>query len=567
MLRGCSFAFLAAGVSAAALTAQTVQVPGAIRSGVTLIPVDVRVLDRHGDPITDLGESDFTILEDGVPQPIRQFSPLAMSADAPAPGATPALRPLGAADGEPQKHRTFLIVMGRGRLQHPSKGVDAMIRFVRERLHPQDHVAVLAWNRATSFTTDHGAIAAVLERFRRDHEDVESRLTHAFSGLEALYGGGKPIPAKAQTTIDRIFAGTVDFRTVPPGRVTEAGRIADESKRAAAALGGNLAAPDVRPAGSDMSLDEHLDAHGRTSTDLENLYTGIEYLRYIDGEKRLLYVTERGLFLPRAEDDGSLAAMANDARVVLDTIHTGGVSGGGRVSASNPAPMPGPTFMESFALGSLRALSESSGGIASLYAYADEAASRIDRASRFQYLLAYAPSNTDWNGRYRKITVRVNRPNVTVQYRHGYYGRPQLVPYNRREFLTYSRVLAAALFPREISDIRVGLKTSTERADNGVSLVAEIRIALNRIRFEERDGLQQAQLDISLYTANADGKGIGEMYRKLELKLTPEEHRRALKEGVTYVMRLHTRLYPRIAKVVVYDYAADVIGTAEGKIY
>ena len=40
-----------------------------------------------------------------------------------------------------------------------------------------------------------------------------------------------------------------------------------------------------------------------TRHDLRSLYTGIEYLRYIGGEKRLVFVTQRGLFLPRLEDD------------------------------------------------------------------------------------------------------------------------------------------------------------------------------------------------------------------------------------------------------------------------
>ena len=38
------------------------------------------------------------------------------------------------------------------------------------------------------------------------------------------------------------------------------------------------------------------------------------------------------------------------------------------------------------------------------------------------YTLAYRPENNDWNGRFRKITVRVSPPNVKVQCRPGYYA-------------------------------------------------------------------------------------------------------------------------------------------------
>ena len=137
---------------------------------------------------------------------------------------------------------------------------------------------------------------------------------------------------------------------------------------------------------------------------------------------------------------------------------------------------------------------------------------RIDRSSRFQYLLAYAPTDTNMDGRYRRISVRVNRPGATVYYRRGYYARAQLVPYDRREFLTYSRVMAAALYPQPILDIRLRLRTRTERLDDGIDTVADVRIDLGRVRFDRRDdGLLHAQLDVSLYTANANGRGIGEM--------------------------------------------------------
>ena len=72
--------------------------------------------------------------------------------------------------------------------------------------------------------------------------------------------------------------------------------------------------------------------------DLQNIYTAVEYLRYMDGEKHLLLFTENGLFLPRLENDKSLAAMANDARVTIDTFQTGGVDPAGLPSAADAAP-------------------------------------------------------------------------------------------------------------------------------------------------------------------------------------------------------------------------------------
>jgi hypothetical protein len=53
--------------------------------------------------------------------------------------------------------------MGRGTLEQPFNAVTAAIDFVRSKLLPQDYVAVMAYNRATDFTTDHQEVIGVLD--------------------------------------------------------------------------------------------------------------------------------------------------------------------------------------------------------------------------------------------------------------------------------------------------------------------------------------------------------------------------------------------------------------------
>src|SRR5690606_6705398 len=144
----------------------------------------VRVIDRQGNPVTDLKESEFTILENGTPQTLRHFSTVDLGTPA-APG--PLVADPAAGTQSPTR-RVFLLVLGRGRLQYPGRGADAAITFIRDHVLPQDHVAVLAWNRATAFTTDHARTLALLDRFHKGHEGVEMALRWHFSGLGALYG-------------------------------------------------------------------------------------------------------------------------------------------------------------------------------------------------------------------------------------------------------------------------------------------------------------------------------------------------------------------------------------------
>ncbi len=55
----------------------------AFAPGIDLVTVDVVVLDRKGEPLQGLTRTDFTVLEDGKPQQIREFQSVELPAFAP----------------------------------------------------------------------------------------------------------------------------------------------------------------------------------------------------------------------------------------------------------------------------------------------------------------------------------------------------------------------------------------------------------------------------------------------------------------------------------------------------
>ena len=69
-------------------------------------------MDRQGNPVTDLKQEDFTLLEDGVPQDIRHFSTQTLAADSAARDAGLALRRAPGADVAPANKRVFLVMLG-----------------------------------------------------------------------------------------------------------------------------------------------------------------------------------------------------------------------------------------------------------------------------------------------------------------------------------------------------------------------------------------------------------------------------------------------------------------------
>ena len=111
--------------------------PPTFRSPVVAVPVDVRVIDnKTGKPVTDLTQKDFTVFEDGVRQDVRLFTLQRFddTDERPSPAARPATGATTPADRAPnpptltpQANRVFLFVLGGGRLQEPSKGLDAAV--------------------------------------------------------------------------------------------------------------------------------------------------------------------------------------------------------------------------------------------------------------------------------------------------------------------------------------------------------------------------------------------------------------------------------------------------------
>jgi VWFA-related protein len=560
--RFCAIALAAcAGAALAAREApqgpqQPSRVPGTFRSAVTLVPLDVRVLDREGRPVNGLKQEDFVVFEEDVPQRIGHFSHQMLTAEPSAADATLRLRQAPGSALEPQRHRVFLIVLGRGRLQYPARGIDAAIEFVRERLLPQDQVAVLAYNRATDFSTNRAHVVQVLERFRERHEKIEADLKHRIAGLAAVYGS-RETPDDMQSGIDDIFdvPDGPGFRRLPPGRIIDLERIDEDT---------GYAYDEANPA-RGAGFDSFVARNVQTFHDLGNVYGGIEYLRYIDGEKHLVFLTEDGLFVPRVENDVNLADVASDARVVIDIIKTGGV-----YSEFPGRWLSNTAWAHNFSAMTLQNVARLSGGQSSLFRYANDAFGRIDAATRSSYLIGYYPSDTDWDGRFRRVKVKVHRPGVTVLVRHGYFARQQLVPFDRRQFLTYTRVVSAGAYREELSDIALRLASSVETNDGRSKTIAiDLRIDPSRVSFAVRDGFHTATLDVAVFCGDRRQNTVCEQWDKAELKLTGDALERAKQDGLSYRTRIPLKdpnTEPHYVKVVVYDYAADVLGSASVRL-
>ncbi len=158
----------------------------------------------------------------------------------------------------------------------------------------------------------------------------------------------------------------------------------------------------------------------------------------------------------------------------------------------------------------------------------------------------------------------MNRPGAVVLFRHGYYGRDQLVPLDRESFLTFNRVAAAAYYDRDLRDIPVRAKVSTTGGSGrgaGEALV-EVTIDISKIGFRQAAGRQAASLTIDVFCGDEKERLVGESWETATLRLKDDTYRRLLESGFVHTARIPLNGKVRYVKAVVYDYASDRIGSA-----
>jgi VWFA-related protein len=566
----------------------------AFRSGIIVVPIDVRVVDnKTGKAVGDLRQEDFTLLEDGVAQPIRLFEKHSFTPETPAPGTKIPVRE-SAFGNTAQNNRIFLIVLGRGKHNlSTSRPLDALMHFVRDQLLPQDQVAVFAYDRATDFTTDHEEIARLIDHFQKVHYDIDMEVRlQVESGLAGLYGS-RALPKKVQDKIDLLFQGTgvVASRELGRGETAATKRAEADAQRAA----GDLQRADANatsqkmadqmnkdlgtnlPGGlgswstldevtsqmfTSLTLEDFMQSNAQSLQDLGNCYAGIEYLRHLEGEKHMVFVTERGMSLPRVEDDTDLAAAANDARVAIHTFQTGGIQG--QVGGT-----PQNNWSETFAFKALRTIAELSGGTSSIAENGIVAVDRINDMTRNDYVIGYYPSMARLDGTYRKIEMKVRRPDSTVVYRHGYYARRDVGSFNRRDFITNQRMQAAASFTREIKDIKLKLDAALGRNPSGeYQLAITLGIDPAKLALSVENGRRVGAIDILIVAADEKGQLLGQHYQRANIDLTEEVYQKLVKAGgIPYTARIATNPGVRQVRVIVYDYKADLVGRADTRVF
>ncbi|MEA2416823.1 MAG: hypothetical protein QOI58_3480 [Thermoanaerobaculia bacterium] len=182
---------------------QTPVVPHATESvEVSIVNVDVFVVDKEGKRVQGLLRDDFEIFENGVRQPITNFAEYSSTPPQQPSGVVTAQVPAGAPQPPPQQQRSIIVFVERFQLPvfRSEPMFAAMKKLLHDSVRPGDRVMVVSWNYGVvgirqTFTDDLAkvdkALDAIASRTNTRNHDLMDDLRQELSTIPDAFGGGR----------------------------------------------------------------------------------------------------------------------------------------------------------------------------------------------------------------------------------------------------------------------------------------------------------------------------------------------------------------------------------------
>jgi hypothetical protein len=94
----------------------------------------------------------------------------------------------------------------------------------------------------------------------------------------------------------------------------------------------------------------------------------------------------------------------------------------------------------------------------------------------------------------------------------------------------------------------------------------EFTLQGDRLHFTEVAGSWLVKFDIAVFIGDERQLLVGQTWHTAELTIDAERHARYLREGLPISLRVPIRRSASNAKVIVYDYGTDLLGSASVRV-
>jgi VWFA-related protein len=445
--------------------AQTSNQETRIRINTEIVLVNVIARDKHGNLIRDLKKDDFTVLEDGQRQQLASFDfenvdELALAAQqgttvtgTAAPGAI--LKPDQQQSTLDARDRRLILMFFDFSAMEPDeidRAVDSAKKYVNSSMKPADLVGMvsLATNLKVDldFTADRPKILAQLSAYNSSEgQGFENGSTGSSEGSAETGGSYTP--------------DDTDYNT--------------------------------------FSADRKLLA----------LQSVMQSLGTIPQKKSLIYFSN-GISQSGVDNQSALraaTASAVKANVSIYPVDVRGLQSFPPGGQAQSASLHGQSAYSGASV--INDLNSNAGSQETLYTLASDTGgkafmdtndfsgvfSQVQKDSSAYYVLGYTSTNRLKDGHFRRLKVQVNRPDIKLEYRSGYYAGRDYEHMNRTDRESQLEDELASDLPR--TDVAIYAGTSYFRQDDshyflGVSLV----VPGSQIPFVQAKDKDSATLDI-----------------------------------------------------------------------
>ena len=572
------FSFVIAGSLIQAQTPGTPSSPSVptFHASSHLVQVDVVVLDGNGHPVPSLKAGDFSLLEDGKLQRVSSFDAHQQHAvEAAQPFHLPAHQYTNVPE---QESAGSMAVVLFDTLNTP------VLDQVMARRHMLEFLKSLPAGQSTALFVL-GTRLRMVQSFTGKSEVLVAAATKLLSQTSPLLTteADRQKQEDDLTYRDRMFA--------PAAIGGTSGSSGASNIQNAAVL--DALAQATQKLRDAFTEQERTATTQRVRVTLESMAELASMLRGYPGRKNLLWLSGAFPFsfgpnpLMRTEDRDTgrfdlavhqTTTLLSAAQVAVYPIDVSGVrmngvdlsstgEGASGVDSGNGVSRLNTVFArqlqeETDAHATMDEIAEQTGGKA-YYGTNDLKAAMqhsLDQDAAY-YTLAYAPRNQDWNGKFRRIEVRLAGARYHLQYRRGYYALPE--PEHSPDDST--RKLAGALRPDMPDSTALYIKAQVLPPDPAHAAV-RITYLINpqQVTFTDLpDGRKHAFVDLLAVVWDNHGRDVGHAADTIDATLDAKQYQQVLRGGLQASQEVHTQPGAYRVRLGAVDRASQQVGTID----
>jgi VWFA-related protein len=526
------------------------------------VVVDAIVTDKHNRIVTNLNADDFVVYEDGVPQKLTSFrlyqgTPPAKNEERPAPVTAGAAAPATpATPSEPPALTILLLDYSSVEIQNQKLVREASTKYVREKLRPNDRMAVFSLGTSlhflTDFTNDRDTLLAALKTSDARGSAVAAERADLDAGMAK---GGVGLAISSGITQPTVTSG--------PGAASAGAGMGTAGSAAADAMALQRIAAQYAALRSALDRQQTREVF----TAIRAIALGV---KHIEGRKSLVLFSQGFIISqPLWPEMQSVVDAANRAQLAIYSIDARGLEtralNGALVQRDEMTAALAPSENERNPLSqqdrmkavggedvfdrvsqvghdlpesALRYLANTTGGFL-IYNTNDlfPGLTRVSEDMRTYYVLSYRPSNQAFDGKFRQVRVELRVPQLSVRARGGYYAIPSgfelLSPEEYKVVAEWHGAEPAARMPLYV---RAG---AFRRADAQYRVPVILEIPTAEVRFEKHGDVNEARFQILGLVRDVHNNLLMRFGGPTQFKATDAEYE-ALKTGdISFVQTLN----------------------------